>query len=96
MIDLSPLNAACLSSFGSAVIFTPSGGSPAEMTAIVGEPAESESSSPGNVARFWFQASAFAAPPEIGDVVEYSGVQFEVRRIDADAGDGVNVIGRAK
>ena len=80
-----------VATFGRQVTYTPDGGAPAQVTAILVEAAEREHQSPGVVARLLVDLAAFPVPPASGGAVAIDGAAYRVFDVDA-AEDGSAVI----
>lgn len=91
---VNTLDAACLATFGTAVTFTPQGGSGAQqITAIIQHPALAEDYVPGSVqdtsvVRLFVRFANMMPPPRHGDTVTISSIVYDVVDVDVDAQGG--------
>jgi hypothetical protein len=87
---VNTLDAACLSTFGIAVTFTPQdGSSPQQITGIIQNPAMAEDYVPGSVQgtaviRLFVRFASINPPPQHGDSVTINGIAYAVVEVDVD------------
>ena len=91
---VNTLDAACLSTFGAPVTFTPQDGSGAQqITGIIQHPAMAEDYVPGSVqgtsvVRLFVRFANIAPPPRHGDTIMINSVVYDVVDVDVDTQGG--------
>lgn len=91
---VNTLDAACLSTFGTPVTFTPQDGSGAQQIAgIIQHPAMAEDYVPGgvqgtSVVRLFLRFASITPPPRHGDTITVNSIVYDVVDVDVDAQGG--------